>query len=123
MTITTKMTSRSALHAVTLSPCHPVTLSPLRPFIPRTAGAEAAAGDRAGAEALEGGVVLGGGVALVAGEAVAGVGGVERHHQPVARDFGDDGRSGDGDAAEVTLHDGLVGARETLDGQAVDERD
>ena len=66
----------------------------------------------AGTEGLQGGGVDRGIVALVAGEAVAGVFGIQRHHQPVPRRLGKDGGGGDRQGQAVALDNRLDRARQ-----------
>ena len=56
---------------------------------------------RAHAVLLDGLGVLGRSVSLVRFPAITPVAARELHHQPVARDLGDDGGSGDGERAAV----------------------
>jgi hypothetical protein len=53
--------------------------------------------ERGGAEQVEGAAVLGGGVSLVRGQSVVGVLGIERAHEAVAVDLGNDRCGGDGE--------------------------
>src|SRR5262249_36835689 len=73
---------------------------------------EALAVERTGAVRVQGGQMIGGAVALVAGEAVFGELLVDLHHDPVARDLGDDRRGRHGGAAGVAVHQVLLRAGE-----------
>ena len=73
-------------------------------------GCEASAVVNAGAEFKEGRVVKRRAIALVAGKAVAGEFIMQRHHDPVARHFGDDRGGGDGKRARIAGHNGLYAA-------------
>ena len=61
----------------------------------------------AGAKFIERGMVKGRAITLVAGKAVTRKFLVERHHDPVARYFGDDRSGSDGKAARIAGDNGL----------------
>ena len=70
-------------------------------------GRKAPAVVNAGAEFVQGRMMECRAIALVAGKTVTRKFIVERHHDPVARHFGDDRGGGNGKAAGVTGHNGL----------------
>lgn len=75
----------------------------------------------AGSVVLEGFEVQAGAVAFVAGEAVDGILLVERLHEAVSGDLGDDAGGGNGETTGIASDDVPVGAGESGYGESVDQ--